>query len=41
MAADLRSLAPFRTIRLDIMTEGQLALHMPVPTSVPTLGAAS
>ncbi|MFF0634368.1 acetoacetate decarboxylase family protein [Nocardia sp. NPDC004151] len=41
MAADLRSLAPFRTIRLDVMTEGQLALHMPVPTSVPTLGAAS
>lgn len=36
MAADLRSLAPIRTIRLDVMTEGQLALHMPVPTSVPT-----
>ncbi|MFE5286068.1 acetoacetate decarboxylase family protein [Nocardia sp. NPDC056611] len=41
MATDLRSLAPFRTIRLDVMTEGQLALHMPVPTSVPTLGAAA
>ncbi|WP_406192448.1 acetoacetate decarboxylase family protein [Streptomyces sp. NBC_01017] len=34
MADDLRSLKPFRTIQFDVMTEGQLALHMPVPTSV-------
>ncbi|CAL9330322.1 hypothetical protein SUDANB105_00059 [Streptomyces sp. enrichment culture] len=34
MADDLRSLRPFRTIQFDVMTEGQLALHMPVPTSV-------
>ncbi|WP_455361423.1 acetoacetate decarboxylase family protein [Streptomyces sp. SYSU K21746] len=36
MADDLRSLKPIRTIRFDAMTEGQLALHMPVPTSVPS-----
>ncbi|WP_137228291.1 acetoacetate decarboxylase family protein [Streptomyces sp. BPSDS2] len=35
MADDLRSLRPKRTVRFDVMTEGQLALHMPVPTSVP------
>jgi Acetoacetate decarboxylase (ADC) len=35
MADDLRSLRPIKTIRLDVTTEGQLALHMPVPTSVP------
>ncbi|MBI0295321.1 acetoacetate decarboxylase family protein [Streptomyces sp. PRKS01-29] len=34
MADDLRSLNPIRTVQLDVMTEGQLALHMPVPTSV-------
>jgi hypothetical protein len=34
MADDLRSLNPIRTIRFDVVTEGQLALHMPVPTSV-------
>ncbi|MFJ9202715.1 acetoacetate decarboxylase family protein [Streptomyces flaveolus] len=34
MADDLRSLKPLRTIQFDAMTEGQLALHMPVPTSV-------
>ncbi|WP_318215646.1 acetoacetate decarboxylase family protein [Streptomyces sp. SCL15-6] len=34
MADDLRSLKPIRTIQFDAMTEGQLALHMPVPTSV-------
>ncbi|MFJ4678592.1 acetoacetate decarboxylase family protein [Kitasatospora sp. NPDC088783] len=34
MSDDLRSLKPIRTIRLDVTTEGQLALHMPVPTSV-------
>lgn len=35
MADDLRSLEPITTVRLDVMTEGQLALHMPVPASVP------
>ncbi|MFE3454281.1 acetoacetate decarboxylase family protein [Nonomuraea sp. NPDC059194] len=34
MADDLRSLNPIKTVQLDVMTEGQLALHMPVPTSV-------
>ncbi|EFF88574.1 MULTISPECIES: acetoacetate decarboxylase family protein [unclassified Streptomyces] len=34
MADDLRSLKPIRQIQLDVMTEGQAALHMPVPTSV-------
>ncbi|MFJ8133443.1 acetoacetate decarboxylase family protein [Streptomyces hydrogenans] len=34
MSDDLRSLKPIRTIRLDVTTEGQLALHMPVPTSI-------
>ncbi|MER7665757.1 acetoacetate decarboxylase family protein [Streptomyces sp. NPDC096193] len=34
MADDLRSLRPIRTIQFDVMTEGQVALHMPVPTSV-------
>jgi hypothetical protein len=36
MSDDLRSLKPIRTIRLDVTTEGQLALHMPAPYSVPT-----
>ncbi|MFE3002093.1 acetoacetate decarboxylase family protein [Nocardia sp. NPDC059246] len=36
LSEDLRSLAPIKTVRLDVITEGQLALHMPVPTSVPT-----
>ncbi|MFE6920968.1 acetoacetate decarboxylase family protein [Nocardia sp. NPDC057663] len=36
MADDLRSLKPIKTIRLDVTTEAQLALHMPVPISVPT-----
>ena len=31
---DLRSLKPVKTIRLDVITEGQNALHLPVPTSV-------
>lgn len=30
----IRSLRPTRTVQLEVMTEGQLALHMPVPTSV-------
>ncbi|MGW5731465.1 MULTISPECIES: acetoacetate decarboxylase family protein [Streptomyces] len=34
MADDLRSLKPLRPVRFDVVTEGQLALHMPVPTSV-------
>ncbi len=34
MADDVRSLAPIRTVQLDVVTEGQLALHMPVPTSI-------
>ncbi|MQY02128.1 acetoacetate decarboxylase family protein [Actinomadura macrotermitis] len=38
MADDLRSLEPIRTLRLDVVTNGQLALHMPVPTSVPGRG---
>ncbi|GAA3533183.1 hypothetical protein GCM10022222_15700 [Amycolatopsis ultiminotia] len=35
MAEDLQSLKPIRTVRLDVTTKGQLALHMPVPISVP------
>lgn len=34
MADDLRALTPIKTIQLDVVTEGQLALHMPVPVSV-------
>ncbi|WP_406323773.1 acetoacetate decarboxylase family protein [Streptomyces sp. NBC_01637] len=34
MADDLRSLKPIRTVQFDVVSEGQLALHMPVPTSV-------
>ncbi|NED15432.1 acetoacetate decarboxylase family protein [Streptomyces sp. SID9124] len=34
MSDDLRSLKPKRIIQFDVMTEGQAALHMPVPTSV-------
>ncbi|OXM42372.1 acetoacetate decarboxylase family protein [Amycolatopsis alba] len=34
LSDDVRSLSPRRPVRLDVMTEGQLALHMPVPTSV-------
>ncbi|MEV7489698.1 acetoacetate decarboxylase family protein [Streptomyces sp. ARC12] len=34
MSDDLRSLKPKRTIQFDVMTAGQAALHMPVPTSV-------
>ncbi|MEV6359024.1 acetoacetate decarboxylase family protein [Nocardia asteroides] len=35
VADDIRSLKPMPTIQLDVMTEGQNALHLPVPTSVP------
>jgi hypothetical protein len=38
VADDIRSLRPIRAIQLDVMTEGQNALHMPVPTSVRTWG---
>ncbi|MFE5509605.1 acetoacetate decarboxylase family protein [Streptomyces sp. NPDC056529] len=38
MSDDLRSLQPKRTIQFDVMTEGQAALHMPVPTSVRSRG---
>jgi Acetoacetate decarboxylase (ADC) len=34
MADDLRALKPIKTIQLDVVTEGQLTLHMPVPVSV-------
>ncbi|WP_425295866.1 acetoacetate decarboxylase family protein [Nocardia abscessus] len=34
---DIRSLKPIGTIRFDVVTEGQNALHMPVPTSVRNL----
>ncbi|MGW4338064.1 acetoacetate decarboxylase family protein [Rhodococcus koreensis] len=36
MSDDVRSLAPIRTVRLDVTTEAQLALHMPVPISIPS-----
>ena len=31
---DVRSLKPIRTVQLDVVPEGQLALTMPVPTSI-------
>lgn len=34
MADDLKALKPIRTIQVDVMTAGQLALHLPVPTSI-------
>jgi len=34
MSDDIRALRPMRTLRLDVATEAQAALHMPVPTSV-------
>ncbi|OLP01878.1 acetoacetate decarboxylase [Mycolicibacterium porcinum] len=34
MADDLRALKPIKTIQFDVVAEGQLALHMPVPVSV-------
>jgi hypothetical protein len=34
LADDLRSLNPLKTVQLDVTTEGQLALHMPIPTSI-------
>lgn len=38
MSDDLRSLKPIRTIQLDVTTEGQLALHLPVPTAIQARG---
>ena len=35
MADGLRSRTPIRATALDVLTDGQLALHIPVPTSVP------
>ncbi len=34
LSDDVRSLKPIRTVQFDVVTEGQLALHMPVPTSI-------
>ncbi|MEV0685654.1 acetoacetate decarboxylase family protein [Nocardia sp. NPDC050378] len=36
LSDDLRALDPIKTVRLDVITEGQVALHMPIPTSIPT-----
>ncbi|BBZ11348.1 acetoacetate decarboxylase family protein [Mycobacterium branderi] len=41
MSDDLRSLKPLRVMQLDVITEGQLALHMPVPTSMPNMQSHS
>ncbi|KAF0845218.1 acetoacetate decarboxylase family protein [Nocardia caishijiensis] len=35
LSEDLRFLDPIKTVRLDVITEGQVALHMPIPTSMP------
>ncbi|MFI9456452.1 acetoacetate decarboxylase family protein [Amycolatopsis sp. NPDC052450] len=37
LSDDVRSLDPHKPIRFEVMTEGQLALHLPVPTSVRNL----
>jgi hypothetical protein len=34
LSDDLRSLSPVRNLRLDVMTTGQLALHMPTVISI-------
>lgn len=31
---DVRSLKPIKAVQLDVVTDGQLALHTPVPTSI-------
>lgn len=36
MSEDVRSLEPLKTLQVDVVTESQLALHMPVPVSVAT-----
>ncbi len=38
MSDDLRSLDPGRVVHFEVVTNGQLALHMPVPVSVPGVG---
>ena len=38
LADDIRSLKPIRPIRLDVLTEAQMALNVPTPTSVPERG---
>ncbi|GAA1026326.1 MULTISPECIES: acetoacetate decarboxylase family protein [Amycolatopsis] len=40
MSDDLRSLKPTRPVRFDVLAEGQLALHLPVPYSVPQQGVS-
>ena len=35
LSDDLRSLAPIRTVQFDVAADAQIALYMPVPTSVP------
>lgn len=35
MSDDVRSLRPIRTIGIDVVTDGQLALHLPAPISMP------
>ncbi|MEV4225480.1 acetoacetate decarboxylase family protein [Nonomuraea sp. NPDC049725] len=41
LSDDLRSLRPIRTIQFDVVTEGQIALHLPVPFSVPNRKAGN
>ncbi|MGB4780252.1 acetoacetate decarboxylase family protein [Microbacterium sp.] len=36
LSDDIRSVAPRRILRLDVTSKAQIALHMPVPTSVDT-----
>jgi hypothetical protein len=38
LADDMRSLSPIKPLRLDVATECQNALHIPVPVSFPTKG---
>jgi hypothetical protein len=40
LADDVRSLSPITPLRLDVATECQNALHIPVPVSFPTKGVA-
>lgn len=35
LSGDIRSLKPIKTLRFDVFTECQNALHIPVPVSVP------
>ncbi|GAB3854464.1 acetoacetate decarboxylase family protein [Nocardioides maradonensis] len=36
LSDDVRSLKPLKVLRLDVFTEAQNALHIPVPVSIPT-----